>query len=54
MPNVFIIGNEVAYEGMKRGSTGGFEMTHCETNADGLNDLIVQYDRFFEESRLEM
>ncbi len=54
MPNVFIIGEEVAYEGMKRGGTGGFEMTHCETSAEGLSELINQFDRFFEESHDEM
>src|SRR5439155_702912 len=32
MPNVFIVGDTIAYEGMKRGGTGGFEMTHCEKN----------------------
>jgi len=42
MPNVFIIGETVAYEGMKRGGTGGFEMTHCETSAEGLRELIQQ------------
>lgn len=54
LPNLFIIGDTVAYEGMKRGGTGGFEMTHCETSADGLRDLIQQFDRFFEDSRREM
>ncbi len=54
MPNLFIIGENVAYEGMKRGGTGGFEMTHCETGADGVRDLIQQFDRLFEDSRREM
>jgi hypothetical protein len=54
MPNVFIISDCVAYEGMKRGGTGGFEMTHCETSADALRELIRQFDRFFEDSRQEM
>jgi len=54
MPNVFIIGDQVAYEGMKRAATGGFEMTHCETSPEGLSELIQQFDRFFQESRNEM
>jgi hypothetical protein len=54
MPNLFIIGENVAYEGMKRAGTGGFEMTHCETSADGLRELIRQFDRLFEDSRDEM
>jgi hypothetical protein len=54
MPNVMIIGKLVAYEGMKRAGTGGVEMTHCETSADGLQELIDQFDRFFEESRQAM
>ena len=54
MPNLFIIGESVAYEGMKRAGTGGFEMTHCETTADGLREMIRQFDRLFEDSRDEM
>jgi hypothetical protein len=54
LPNLLIIGEMVAYEGMKRGGTGGFDMTHCETSADGLRDLIQQFDRFFDGSRRDM
>jgi hypothetical protein len=54
MPNVFIIGEQVAYEGMKRGVAGGFDRTHCETNAEALRELVRQFDRFFEDSRLDM
>ncbi len=54
MPNLMIIGNQVAYEGMKRSSAGGFEMTHCETEIDQIEDLIKQFDNFFEESKKEM
>lgn len=54
MPNVFILGQKVAYEGMKRGGTGGFEMTHCETNAENLRELIRQFDQLFEESRCDL
>jgi hypothetical protein len=54
MPNVFILGKSVAYEGVKRGGAGGFDVTHCETTADGLQSLIDQFDRFFESSQLEM
>lgn len=54
MPNLFIIGNEAAYEGMKRSSAGGFDMTHCETEKEELHELINQFDRCFEESRREM
>ena len=54
MPNVFIIDDLVAYEGMKRGGTGGFEMTHCETSHEGLRELTIQFDQFYDESRCEM
>ena len=54
MPNLFLIGEMVAYEGMKRGGTGGFDMTHCETSADGLRDLTQQFDRFYDGSRRDM
>ncbi len=54
MPNVFVIGAIVAYEGMKRGASGGYDMTHCETSADGLRDLIQKFDRLFDDSRRDM
>jgi hypothetical protein len=54
MPNIFIIGEEVAYEGMKRVGAGGFEMTHCETNPEAVRELIRDFDRYFEESHHEM
>jgi hypothetical protein len=54
MPNVFIIGESVAYEGMKRAGTGGFEMTHCETRAEGLFELIKQFDQYFDDSRRDL
>jgi len=54
MPNLFIIGDTIAYEGMKRGGAGGFEMTHCEKSADGLQELKQQFDRLFDDSRREM
>jgi hypothetical protein len=53
-PNLFIIGDEAAYEGMKRSSAGGFDMTHCETGKQELQELIDQFDRFFAESKAEM
>jgi hypothetical protein len=54
MSNLIIIGDVVAYEGMKRGGTRGFEMTHCETDQRCLRELIKQFDRLFEESRGEV
>ena len=54
MPNLFIIGREVAYEGMKRSGAGGFDMTHCETGPQELDEMTEQFDRIFEESRSEM
>lgn len=54
MVNLFIIGERVAYEGMKRGGSGGFEMTHCETNPAGVRDLIGKFDELFDDSRREM
>lgn len=54
MPNQFIIGNIVAYEGMKRGGSRGFEMTHCETDSGALSDLITQFDRFYEDTHRQL
>ncbi len=54
MVNLFILGRQVAYEGMKRGGTGGFEITHCDTSAEGLRELIEMFDTFFEDSFHEM
>jgi hypothetical protein len=54
MTNQFIIGNIIAYEGMKRGGMGGFEMTHWETDKKELNQLCEQFERLFEESRQDM
>jgi hypothetical protein len=54
MPNLFIIGESVAYEGMKRGGSSGFEMTHCETSPSALRELIDGFDRFFERTRTAM
>lgn len=53
-PNLFIIGDRVAYEGMKRAGKPGFEMTHCATNPEDLRELIDQFDRLFDETRHEM
>lgn len=54
MPNQFIIGGMVAYEGMKRGGSRGFEMTHCETDSEALKDMISQFDRFFEDTHRQL
>lgn len=53
-PNFFIIGDEVAYEGMKRTGSGGFDITHCETSTEGMEDIIKKFDKFFKESHDEM
>jgi hypothetical protein len=54
MPNLFIIGDTVAYEGMKRKGAAGFDVTHCETSVDGLHEMISNFDKLYEDSRLEM
>jgi hypothetical protein len=54
MPNLFIIGETVAYEGIKRSVATGFEMTHCEKDSDVLKEMITYFDQLFEDSRLEM
>jgi len=54
MPNLFIIDDTIAYEGMKRCGEGGFEMTHWETDKDELRQLIEGFDRFFEDSKRDM
>jgi len=53
MPNLFVIGERVAYEGVKRGGTPGFAMTHCETESNALRDLITKFDELFEVSERE-
>lgn len=53
-PNLFMIGETVAYEGMKRGGSAGYEMTHCEKSLDALRELAQQFDRLFEDSRRDM
>ena len=45
--NLLIIGDNVAYEGIKRGGTRGFERTHCETNPDAIEKLIEDFDAHF-------
>jgi hypothetical protein len=50
MPNLIILGETVAYEGMKRGGTRGFEMTHCETERISILELIEQFEQLFEQS----
>jgi hypothetical protein len=54
MPNLFIIGDTVAYEGVKRGGTRSFEITHCETGQRQLQELIEQFETFFDASHEEM
>jgi hypothetical protein len=54
MPNLFIIGNSIAYEGMKRGGAGGFEVTHWETNPEELRHLRDQFDDFFKDSKRDI
>jgi hypothetical protein len=54
MPNLFIIGNDVAYEGIKRGGSGGFEATVCETDPASVATMIRDFDHLFSESRAEM
>jgi hypothetical protein len=53
MPNVLIIGEDIAYEGMKRAGAAGFEMTHCETDPIALQEMIAQFDDLFAESYRE-
>ena len=53
-PNLFMIGETVAYEGMKRAGGAGYEMTHCEKNPETLRELAQQFDRLFEDSRRDM
>ena len=51
MPNLFMIGDLVAYEGMKRGGKKGFDMTHRETHKDALHDMATQFDDLFHRSQ---
>jgi hypothetical protein len=47
MPHLLVIGNKVAYEGMKRGGSRGYAMTHCETDrqaVEGLADHFKECD----------
>lgn len=54
MPNRFIIGDLVAYEGIKLSGRDGYEATHGETSPEGVNDQVRQFDRFFANSRRDM
>ena len=54
LPNLFIIDNTIAYEGLKRRGSAGFDMTHCEKSADGLKDIITHFDQVFDDSLREM
>ncbi len=54
LPNFFIIDKTIAYEGMKRRGTAGFDMTHCEISADGIKDMITHFDQLFNDSLHEM
>jgi hypothetical protein len=53
MPNLFIIDDRVAYEGLKRGGAPGFAMTHCETDPAALRELITTFDDLFKVSERE-
>lgn len=46
-PNLMIIGNQIAFEGIKRGGQAGFSRTHCETNPTVIHDMITQFDEHF-------
>jgi hypothetical protein len=54
MQNLLIIGNEVVYEGMKRGNAGGFDVTHWETDPAVLTGVTDDFERLYEESCREM
>jgi hypothetical protein len=54
MTNLFIIGDRIAFEGIKRGGTGGFEVSHCETQSESVKELVRQFDQLFADSREEM
>jgi hypothetical protein len=54
MPNLFIIDDKVAYEGVKRAGKGGYDMTHCETATEAVRELVKEFDRFFDESHREI
>jgi hypothetical protein len=51
MPHLFVIGNQVAYEGMKRGGSRGYAMTHCETDLQAVQKIIEDFDMHFAECR---
>jgi hypothetical protein len=51
MPHLIIIGDRVAYEGMKRGGSRGYAMTHCETDQRAILALIADFEAHFKECR---
>jgi hypothetical protein len=53
MPNLLILGDRVAFEGIKRSGGGGFDMTHWETSPDGIRTLTESFDRLFAFARDE-
>ncbi|MGH9562207.1 MAG: hypothetical protein ACRD3S_12205, partial [Terracidiphilus sp.] len=51
MPNMFIIGDLVAYEGMKRAGIGGYEMTHVESDPTAVSELVRRFDEHYNDSQ---
>ncbi len=54
MPNLFVIGDMVAYEGFKRGGAHGFDKTHCFTGGEDIREVTEQFDQFYDDARREM
>jgi len=53
MPNLLIVGNTIAYEGMKRRTTRDLRKTHCETDPNAVAELIADFERVYQASSLE-
>ena len=51
MPNLLILGDDVAYEGFKQSGARGFERTRCETSPKVVKDLITSFDAHFDDCR---
>jgi len=49
MPNLLILGDEVAYEGFKQSGSRGFERTRCETSPKVVQELAESFDTHFDD-----
>lgn len=52
MPHLLILGEAVAYQGLKQRPVRGFHLTHVETNRARLREMINEFDRSMNHARV--